>query len=37
MLSWYVVDKYKFINKFNKFRTHSPSTLRHDFNRLRSA
>jgi len=33
----YVVDKSQFINKFNIFRTHSPSTLRHDFNRLRSA
>ena len=37
MLSWYVVAKYKVLNKINKFRTHSPSTLRHDFNRLRSA
>jgi hypothetical protein len=37
MSYWYVVGSSQYPNKFNKFRTHSPSTLRHDFNRLRSA
>jgi len=27
---WYLVRHSQFLNKFNKFRTHSPSTLRHD-------